>query len=213
MTAQITPPQFTQAPAFGAPQPPLYPQAYGPAFPPPAPPKRSTGKIVGVVAGVVVLLGALAGGALILFGPRTVDPASVQREIVRITQTAVQVAPADVRCPADIKAEAGGIFTCTATVEQQPVTYTVNQDDAEGHLTITYDRLLKLAEVETIVADQVGKDVDLSATVTCAPGKTVLVNAPGAPIACTAANASDPTDTAAITVTVAADGTPAYTFA
>jgi hypothetical protein len=219
MTAQpITPPQFAQAPAYGAPQPPTYPQAYGaafpPPFPPPAPPKRSTGRIVGIVAGVVVLLGALGAGALILFGPRTVDPASVQREIVRITQTAVQVAPADVRCPADITAAAGGMFTCTATVEQQPVTYTVHQDDAEGHLTITYDRLLKLAEVETIVADQVGKDVDLSATVTCEPaGRTVVVNAPGAAIACTAANAGDPTDTAAITVTVAADGTPAYTFA
>ena len=161
-----------------------------------------------------MLLGALAGGALLLFGPRTVDPASVQREIVRITQTAVQVAPADVRCPADVKAEAGGIFTCTASVEQQPVTYTVHQDDAKGHLTITYDRLLKLAEVENIVAAQVGKDVDVSATVTCEPaGKTVVVNAPGAPIACTAANSDDPTDTAKINVTVAADGTPAYTFA
>jgi Domain of unknown function (DUF4333) len=214
-TTRITAPQFAQDPAYGAPQPPAYPQAYGPAFPPPPPtPKRSTGKIVGVVAGLVVLLGALAAGALILFGPRTVDPASVQREIVRITQTAVQVAPADVRCPTDITAAAGGIFTCTATVEQQPVTYTVHQDDAEGHLTITYDRLLKLAEVEGVVADQVGKDVDVSVTVSCEPaGKTVVINAPGTPIACTAANASDPTDTAAITVTVAADGTPAYTFA
>jgi hypothetical protein len=217
-TTRITPPQFAQAPAYGAPQPPAYPQAYGPAFPPPftppAAPRRSTGRIVGIVAGVVVLLGALGAAALILFGPRTVDPASVQQEIVRITQTAVQVSPADVRCPADIKAEAGGIFTCTGTVEQQPVTYTVHQDDAEGHLTITYDRLLKLAEVENIVAGQVGKDVEVDVTVACKPaGRTVVVNAPGAPIACTAANAGDATDTAEINVTVAADGTPAYTFA
>ena len=33
------------------------------------------------------------------------------------------------------------------------------------------------------------------------------------PIACTATNATDPSDSAAITVTVAADGTPSYTFA
>jgi len=50
--------------------------------------------------------------------------------------------------------------------------------------------------------------------VTCEPtGRTVLVNAPGTPIACTAANATDPTDSAKINVTVAADGTPSYTFA
>src|SRR5689334_6453601 len=76
-TTRITPPQFAQDPTFGAPQPPAYPQGHGPAFPPPpAAPLRNTGRIVGVVAGLVVLLGALAAGALILFGPRTVDPAS-----------------------------------------------------------------------------------------------------------------------------------------
>ena len=51
-------------------------------------------------------------------------------------------------------------------------------------------------------------------TVTCEPaGHAALVNAPGTPIACTATNATDPTDSAKINVTVSADGTPAYTFA
>jgi hypothetical protein len=229
MTAQPTTPitpQFGPQAPYGPQQPypssaqvpsaqDAYPQSYGPAVPPPLPPapRRRTGMIVGIVAGVLVLLVGLGTAALILFGPKTVDPASVEREIVRITQTAVQVAPADVRCPADIKAEAGGTFTCTATVEQQPVTYTVRQDDAKGHLTITYDRLLAVAEVEKVVAGQVGKDVEVPVTITCEPaGKTVLVNAPGTPIACTATNAGDPTDSAKIKVTVAADGTPSYTF-
>jgi len=170
--------------------------------------------IVGIGAAVLVLLGGLAAAALFVFGSRTVDPASVQQEIVRITQTAVGVAPTDVRCPAEIKAQAGGTFDCTATVDGQPVTYTVRQDDDQGHLTINYDRLIKVDDVESVIAQQVGTDVDIAVTVECPPaGRTVVVNAPGTPIACTATNADDPSDSAAITVTVAADGTPGYTFA
>lgn len=207
---------YPQGPGYG----PVPPQSFGPAYPPPFPPapptapRRSTGTIVGLVVAALVLLAGLGAGALFLFGSRTVEPESVQREIVRITQTAVQVAPADVRCPAEIKAQAGGTFTCTATVDRQPVTYTVRQDDDQGNLTITYDRLIKVAELESTVGDQVGKDADVAVTVTCEPaGRAVLVNAPGTPIACTATNATDPTDSARITVTVTADGTPAYTFA
>lgn len=193
-----------QRPYYGAPQPPSF-GAYPPPFPPapPAAPRRGTGRIVGIVAAVLVVLGGLGATALFLFGPRTVEPESVQREIVRITTTAVQVTPADVRCPADIEAQAGGAFACTATVDGQPVTYSVRQDDDKGHLTITYDRLLEVAEVESRVADQVGKDVEVAVTVTCEPaGRTVLVNAPGTPIACTATNTTDPTDSAKINATV-----------
>ncbi len=215
---QPLPPQGPPPPYGAGPVPPpaFPPPAFPPAAYPPLPPapKRSSGKIVGIVAAVLVLLGGIGAAALFVFGPRTVDPASVQQEIVRITQTAVGVAPADVRCPAEIPAQAGGTFACTATVDGQPVTYDVRQDDDQGHLTINYDRLLKVADVESVIAQQVGKDVDVAVTVDCPPtGHTVVVNAPGTPIACTATNADDPSDSAAITVTVAADGTPGYTFA
>ena len=63
------------------------------------------------------------------------------------------------------------------------------------------------------MADKVAKDIEVPVTVTCEPaGRSVVVNAPGTPVACTVTNASDPTDNAKITVTVAADGTPAYSF-
>jgi Domain of unknown function (DUF4333) len=239
MTAQPTTRISTPLPPHevaGDPQPPLppMPQSYGdpqsygaqpPSFPPPAPqapyypplppaPKRSAGKVVGIVIAVLVLLGGLGAAALFVFGQRTVEPESVQQEIVRITQTAVGVVPADVRCPDKIEAQAGGTFACTATVDGQPVTYDVRQDDDQGHLTINYDRLLKVDEVESVVAQQVGSDVEVAVNVDCPPaGRTVVVNAPGTPIACTATNATDPSDSAAINVTVAADGTPSYTFA
>lgn len=221
-TTRIPTPSFgPQAPTPGpygpGPVPgPQFGPGLPPAFPPPAPPappRRRTGLVIGLVAVALVLLAGLGAAALFVFGTKTVEPESVQREIVRITQTAVQVAPADVRCPAEIEAQAGGTFACTATVEGQPVTYTVRQDDDQGHLTITYDRIVKVAELEGTLADKVGKDIDIAVTVGCEPtGHTVLVNAPGAPIACTVTNRSDATDSARITATVAADGTPAYTF-
>jgi len=225
MTAQpttpVSTPQFPPpapqpgALSYGPPHPPYGMGAVPPGYPPlPPAPKRSTGKVVGIVAAVLVLLGGLGAAALFVFGPRTVQPESVQQEIVRITRTAVGVVPADVTCPSEIHAQAGGTFACTATVDGQPVTYDVRQDDDQGHLTITYDRLLKVDEVQGVIAQQVGKDVDVAVNVECPPaGRTVVVNAPGTPIACTATNADDPSDSAAITVTVAADGTPSYEFA
>ena len=172
-TPQFPPPAPQQgpAPAYGPPQPPYGAGPVPPGYPPlPPAPKRSTGKIVGIVAAVLVLLGGLGAAALFVFGPRSVEPESVQQEIVRITQTAVGVVPADVRCPAEIRAQAGGTFACTATVDGQPVTYDVRQDDDQGNLTITYDRLLKVAEVEGVIAQQVGTDVEVAVNVECPPG-------------------------------------------
>ena len=210
-------PQYPAPPYGAAPQYPPYgppPAGLGHPFPEPPAPKRGVGKVVAAVAAGIVVVAGIATAALFLLAPRTVEPQSVQREIVRITQTAVGVAPTDVRCPEGVRAEAGGTFTCTGTVDGQPMTYTVRQDDDKGHLTITNDRMIKLSEVEGVLAQKVGSDVGVPVTISCEPtGRTVVVNAPGTPIACTATNAADSTDSAGITVTVAADGTPGYTFA
>jgi len=208
-----------QPPVHGAPtdEPPRHPYDHGypvPVTPPPAAPRRRTGRIVGVVVAALVVLAGLGVGALVLFGSRSLDPQSVQQEIVRITQTAVGAAPTDVRCPDKITAQAGGTFTCTATVDQQPVVYDVRQDDDKGNLTITYDRLLKVTDLENTLATKVRNDTDVTVNVTCGPaGRTVLVDASGTPITCTATNAADPTDSATMKVTVDAAGTPSYTFA
>ena len=121
--------------------------------------------------------------------------------------------PTDVTCPDDIEARAGGTFTCTAMVDSRPMTYSVHQDNDEGDLTITYDRLVRLDTVEEGLASEVSSDIEIDVTVDCGPdGRTVIVNAPGQPIDCRATNASDPTDSASMTATVDAEGTPAYQF-
>ena len=224
ISAPSAPQDATPMGVWGAPQPGAepyppssvpagYPSPFG-ATAPAIPPRRSVGRIVGVVSSVVVMLVGVATAALFVFGPRTVEPQSVQQEIVRITQTAVGVAPVDVVCPAGIKAATGGTFTCSGTVDQQPVTYSVRQDDAKGHLTITYDRLIKVTDLQTALATKVGKDVDVAVNVTCEPaGRTVVVNRPGTTVGCTVVNTTDATDSATINATVDADGTPSYTFA
>jgi len=185
------------------------PQAAGSA---PAP-KRRAGRVVAVVISALVVLAGLGVGALFLFGSKTVDTASVQQEIDRITRSAVEVAPADVRCPVGIDAQAGGTFTCTAMVDGQPVTYWVHQNDDQGNVTVTYDRLLRIDSVEASLADTVSQAVDVAVTVDCGPAdRTVLVNSPGEPISCTATNASDQADGAQLSATIDADGAVSYQF-
>jgi hypothetical protein len=184
------------------------PQDHAPA----QPKQKRKGLILGLLSTPLVLA-AIGAVALFLFGPKTVEPESVQNEIGRIIQTAVQVAPADVSCPDGIKAQAGGTFTCTGTVEGQPMTFWVQQNDDKGNLTITYDRLLRLDAVEQSIAGQVSSDIEIDVLADCGPAdRTVIVNAPGQPIDCTVTNASDPTDGAQTTVTVDAEGNAEYQF-
>lgn len=176
-------------------------------------PKRRAGRVLAVVISALVVLAGLGGGALFLLGTKTVDTASVQQEIDRITRSAVEIAPADVRCPVGIEAQAGGTFTCTAMVDGQPVTYWVHQNDDQGNLTVTHDRILVLDSVEAGLADTVSRAVDVAVDVDCGPAdRTLLVNSPGEPISCTATTASGQADSARLSATIGADGTVSYRF-
>ena len=199
------------APAYGPPAGFGAPPAWGP---PPAPPRKRTGRIVGGIAGAVVVLGGLGVGAFALLGPSTLVTDDVEREIVRITQEQVGVAPAAVTCPDDIPVAVGSTVTCTGAVEAQPVTYTVRQDDDRGNLTIEHTRLLVVTEVEGAVSAQLSAEVGEDVVAVCsAEGQTVLVNDPGTAIPCTAVNVADPTLTAGVVADVDAEGTVTYEFA
>ncbi len=180
---------------------------------PPARPRR-TGLIAGLVTGGAVVLGGLGVGAVLLLGPKTLVTDEVEAEIVRITQEQVAVTATGVTCPDSIPVAVGSAVTCTGTVEGQTVAYTVTQDDDRGNLTITHERFLAVAEVEAALSGQLTAEVGEDVVAVCAAeGRSVLVNAPGTAIPCTAVNAADPSLTAEITATVDEAGSVAYEFA
>jgi hypothetical protein len=195
-TAPYGPP--SQPPAGLGPQPmPPYPPA----------PRRRTGLIIGLVAAGFVVVAGLAVGAILLFGTKTIERSSVESEIVRLTQEQAGVAPTDVRCPDDIEVAAGGTFSCTATLDGQPITYTVKQQDDQGNLYIDSDDFIVVSRAEESVSQHVNQMVpDVEVTADCADGKQILVGGSGTEITCRVTNASDDTDYIDVTGTVAQDG-------
>jgi Domain of unknown function (DUF4333) len=226
MTQQIHDPRYaTPQPTFpppggyGQPAPPFGPPpgGFGPppggfGPPPPPAPRRRTGAIVGSIIGALVLIGGLAVGALFLFGGKVLDTAEAERQLARLTEEQVGLAAEDVRCPDDVPLAAGTTTTCTATLDGQAISFTVEQTDDTGNVQITSDNgFVVVADVEASLAEQVGAEAEVEATATCdAEGHSVLVDGAGTPIPCTVSNAADASDSIDVFATVGEDGTVSY---
>ena len=208
------------APQYGPPNAPYGPPA--PAYgPPPAgfgqapAPRRRTGVVIGVVVTAVLVLGGLAVGALLLFGSTTLDTADAERQITQLTEEQAGVAPTGVSCPADIEAEAGASFTCSASLEDQPISFTVEQTDDEGNVQITSDNsFVDVATVEASLDQQWAELAGVDVVSTCdTGGHSVLVDGIGTPISCTVTNAEDASDSVEVTATVDESGAVSYEVA
>ena len=209
-------PYGPSAPSAGAPQ-----ALYGPPIPPPfgsaAPPsgyqvprKKRTGLVVGSVIAGLLLLGGLIVGGVLLFGTKTLDSAEAQRQITALTEEQTGVAPTDVSCPADIEAEAGATFSCTGSLEGQPISFTVTQTDDDGNVEFNGDNtFVAVSAVQDDISAQVEQSSDEPVEVVTAcetEGRTVLVDPADTQLICIVANANDPSLTATVTVSVAEDG-------
>ena len=194
--------------------PPHYGPPAGGSAPGPAP-RRRTGAVVGGILAAVVVLAGLVVGALVWFGGTTLDTAEAERQIGRLTADQTGVAPTDVSCPADIEAESGATFTCTASLEDQPISFTVTQTDDEGNVQIDSDNtFVHVDVVEASLDEQVGELAGVVVISTCdTGGRSVLVDAVGTPIPCFVDNAADATDTAEVLATVDESGAVSYEFA
>ena len=201
------------APPSGPPTSPSGAPATG--FGQPLAPRGRTGIIVGAVVAAVLVLGSLAVGALLLFGARTLDTAEVERQIVQLTEDRTGVAPTDASCPADIEAERGATFACSASVQGQPISFTVTQTDDEGNVEITSDNtFVDVATVEASLDEQWSELAGVDVVSTCdAEGHSVLVDGVGTPIPCTVTNALDATDSAGVIATVDENGEVSYEVA
>jgi uncharacterized protein DUF4333 len=209
--------QTYPTPSFG-PTPPQYGPPAAPYGPPPAgigqppAPRRRTGAIIGAVVAAVLVLGGLVVGALLLFGTKTLDTAEAERQIAQLTEEQAGVAPTDVTCPANIEAEAGATFACSASLENQPISFTVTQTDADGNVQITSDNsFVDVAAVEASLNEQWGERAGVPVVSTCeADGHSVLVDGVGKPIPCTVTNAGDASDGVEVAATVDESGTVTY---
>jgi Domain of unknown function (DUF4333) len=202
-------------PSYGPPAPQYGPPSYGTPVgfgQPPAPRRRRTGAIVGAVVATVLVLGGLAVGALLLFGAKTLDTAEAERQIAQLTEDQAGVAPTGVSCPADIEAEAGATFACSASLEDQPITFTVTQTDDEGNVQISSDNsFVDIATVEAALTEQLSEVAGVDVVSTCdAGGHSVLVDGIGTPISCLVANAGDASDSVEVMATVDESGTVSY---
>ncbi len=197
-------------PAPGAYGPPA-PLGYGdPGFGPP-PARKRTGAIVGGVLTVLVLA-ALGVGAFLLLGSRVLDTAEAEREIAALTDEQFGVASTDVRCPDDVELAAGTVTTCTAQLQGQGLTFTVEQTDDEGNVQITSEQVLvPVTDVEALLTEQFATEAGLSVVSTCDAGeRTVLVATAGLEITCEAALVDDPTDFAVLAAQIDAEGTVVF---
>jgi hypothetical protein len=208
--------QTYPTPSFGPPAL-QYGQAapYGPPATglgqPPAP-RRHTGAIIAAVIAGVLVLGGLAVGAVLLFGTKTLDTADAERQIAQLIEDQAGVAPSDVTCPADIEAEAGATFTCSASLEDQPIDFTVTQTDDDGNVRFGSDNtFVDIAKVEASLNEQWTEVAGVQVVSTCdADGHSILVDAIGTPIPCTVANAGDATDSVDVLATVDDNGVVSY---
>jgi hypothetical protein len=209
--------QTYPTPSFG-PTPPQYGPPAAPYGPPPAgfgqPPARRkrTGAIIGAVGAAVLVLGGLVVGALLLFGTKILDTAEAERQIAQLTQEQAGVAPTDVTCPADVEAEAGATFACSASLEDQPISFTVTQTDDDGNVQINSDNsFVDVAAVEASLNEQWGERAGVPVVSTCeADGHSVLVDGVGTPISCIVANAEDASDSIEVSATVDESGGVSY---
>jgi hypothetical protein len=209
--------QTYPSPSFGHPDPQSGPPTspYGPpaaGFGPPPAPRKRTGAIIGAIVAAVLVLGGLAVGALLIFGSKTLDTAEAERQIAQLTEDQAGVAPTDVSCPADIEAQAGATFACSASLEDQPISFTVTQTDDDGNVEISSDNsFVDIATVEAALAEQVGETAGVEVISTCdAAGHSVLVDGVGTPIPCTVTNAEDASDSIEVAATVDESGAVSY---
>jgi len=210
--------QTYPTPSFG----PTAPQQYGPpavpygppasGFGQPPAPRRRTGAIVAAVAAAVLALGGLAVGAVLLFGTTVLDTAEAERQIAAIAEEQAGVTVTDVTCPEDVELAAGTVTTCTASLEGQEVTFTVEQTDDEGNVTIDSDQTyVHVADVEALLAEQVSASAGVEVVTSCDGGDhTVLVAEDGLTLECQVAAADDPSDSAVVTATLDAEGNVSF---
>jgi hypothetical protein len=136
------------------------------------------------------------------------DAGAVADQIVSSTKTEFGVAPTDVQCPKDVHYDKNATFTCTAKLEDQPLSYVLTQTDGLGAVTVAHGRVLKVAALSAQIGTELTKGARVPVVAECGQaGQTLIVNEPGARIECRAWPTANPGRIIPIPVTVDRSGT------
>lgn len=93
--------------------------------------------------------------------------------------------PKAVTCPPERVMKAGDTFDCTVDIEQGSVKVTFTQKDDQGNVDYKMTpTVLKIADLEKAIADNVKQALDADATVDCGP--KFRPSTPGSTFECTA---------------------------
>jgi hypothetical protein len=118
---------------------------------------------------VLAALALLAAGTLASCGETTIDADKGEKFIRGVVAEQVGARVASVTCPDGLKAKKGGMFTCSVTgTDGSKGVVDVTQKDDEGNVTVDAP-FLHVREAEAVMADQIGKQVDVDGLVLKCP--------------------------------------------
>lgn len=141
-----------------------------------------------IVPLTVAALAVTAGTVLSGCGTsRTIDGTSAGRQIASSLGARLDIAAPHVACPSGVTARAGQRFSCTATIDGQPLTVDATVTGSTGQFQpVLTAAVIVVAHAETLLAGEVSHQVGARASVTCDPAPALLVERPGQHFACTA---------------------------
>jgi hypothetical protein len=160
-------------------------------------------KWAGVAAVSVVALAGLTGCSL---SPHsTLSAASIEARISSELARTYKVPPPPVSCPASVRAVAGTHFTCTATLEGQPLRVIGTVTDDKGHVEVrAASAVVVKSAAEAEIGQSLTRKVGRPVSVSCAVPQ-LLVADPGLAFGCTAEVAGVERQLAVTVVNLAGD--------
>lgn len=143
-----------------------------------------------------------AGGLLAACGTaggRRFDVLGAERQIAADLATRTSLPIPAVHCPAKVTVKRGRTFTCTTSLDGQPLTLKVTLTNAQGAFTSQpLEAVLLVSKAVKAMQDGIDRQTGEKATVDCGQ-RTVLVAHPGDNFTCTATAKGQ---SQAVTVTV-----------
>jgi Domain of unknown function (DUF4333) len=123
---------------------------------------------------------------------RTLDAASVEREIAQQVATRYSIPAPTVKCPSGVRQTKGQTFICTATIEGQTLHLEGTVGAGGGQFTVApREAIISVSSQTARLADDIASHTHTAPRVDCGP-HTVLIVPVGHTFTCTATFPGEP---------------------